>query len=168
MRVLIIDGYNVLRRAVAYRELAEEDLDAARAALVSDIAAYSVGEARTTVVFDGAGNPASTGEAHEIAGITVVFSPHGVDADTVIERIARQARERGDRVSVVTSDAHVQWTVMGGHVARVPADEFAADLREGSVEWRDHAPAGSRAGRLEDRINGSVRDVLSRWARGDA
>ncbi|MBI5231912.1 MAG: NYN domain-containing protein, partial [Coriobacteriales bacterium] len=86
MKRLIVDGYNVLMRARAYAELARTDLDAARAALVSDVAAFAHGEFRATVVFDGGGNPASLGVPHDVAGVTVLFSPYGVDADAVIEQ----------------------------------------------------------------------------------
>lgn len=165
MRLLIVDGYNVLHRGPAYKGLLD-DLDAARAALVSDVAAFAHGEWRALVVFDGGGNPNSTGTDHEVAGVHVVFSAYGVDADAVIEAEARRARELGDELTVVTSDADLQWTVMGPGVVRMSADEFAAELGEGSVEWAEHAPSGSRSGRLEDRIDASVRDVLARWARG--
>jgi len=163
---LIVDGYNVIGRASAYGALAENDLDAARAALVSDVAAFAHGEYAALVVFDGGGNPHSTGQAHDIAGVEVVFSSFGVDADTVIERETRAARELGDDVTVVTSDAQLQWTVMGGSTVRMSADEFSRELSDGSGEWREHAPSGSAKGTLDERIDPEVRDVLSRWARG--
>ena len=62
MRTLIVDGYNVIRRTPPYRQLAEDDdFDAARTALVSDVAAFAHGEWRATVVFDGHANPHSDG-----------------------------------------------------------------------------------------------------------
>ena len=73
-RVLIVDGYNVIRLTPPYRELAGIDLESARAALVSDVAAYAAGEWDATVVFDGANNPHSTGEPHNVAGVRIVFS----------------------------------------------------------------------------------------------
>jgi uncharacterized protein len=166
MRVLIVDGYNVIRQTPPYSQLAESDLDAARAALVSDVIAYAHGEWAATVVFDGHSNPHSVGAAHDARGATVVFSAYGVDADSVIERLAREARERGDETVVVTSDAQTQWTVLGGSVSRMSADGFAGELREGGREWAEHAPAGDRSGRLEDRIDAQTRGQLWRWARG--
>jgi predicted RNA-binding protein with PIN domain len=81
VRTLIVDGYNVIRRTPPYRQIAENDFDAARSALVSDVAAFAHGEWNATVVFDGHGNPHSDGLPHEVSGVTVVFSPFGVDAD---------------------------------------------------------------------------------------
>jgi predicted RNA-binding protein with PIN domain len=168
VRLLIVDGYNVIRQTPPYRDLAEGDLETARAALVSDVAAYSDRTYQTTVVFDGHLNPKSSGVPHQVAGITVVFSRYGTDADSVIESLARTARERGDDVVVVTSDAQTQWVVLGGSVVRMSSPEFAGELRAQDAEWREHSPAGSTRGRLEDRVDADTRQRLSRWARGEA
>lgn len=167
MRTLIVDGYNVIRCTPPYRQLAEYDFDAARTALVSDVAAFAHGEWRATIVFDGHANPHSDGMPHDVSGVTVVFSPSGVDADVVIEARARTARERGDQTVVVSSDAQLQWTVMGGATTRMSAGEFGGELRETNAAWREHAPAGERTTRLEDLIDADVRERLSRWARGE-
>jgi predicted RNA-binding protein with PIN domain len=167
VRTLIVDGYNVIRQTLPYRQLAEDDLDAARTALVSDVAAFAHAEWSATIVFDGHANPHSNGAPHEVSGVTVVFSPFGVDADVVIEARSRAARERGDETVVVTSDAQLQWTVMGGATTRMSAHEFGSELRDADAAWREHAPAGERSARLEDLIDPAVRERLSRWARGD-
>lgn len=166
-RVLIVDGYNVIRMTPPYRELAEDDLDSARVALISDVAAYAAGEWDATVVFDGGRNPHSDGMPHSEAGVTVMFSRFGTDADTVIESLSRTARERGDEVEVVTSDAQTQWAVFGRGVARRSSPEFASSLREGEADWREHSPSGSRRHPVSDRIDADVRERLARWARGE-
>ncbi len=166
MRTLIVDGYNVIRQTPPYKAIAEDDLDTARLALISDVAAFAHGEYRTTVVFDGHLNERSDGRPHCIAGVTVIFSRYGIDADSVIESLSRAAREAGDEAIVVTSDAQTQWTVLGGTVARMSSAEFAGEIRAEDAEWREHAPAGNSKGRLEDRIDSGVREQLYRWARG--
>ena len=168
MRVLVVDGYNVIMSAVRYKSLAEEDMEAARAALVGDVAATALGESVALVVFDGAGNPGSDGTPHHVPGAAVVFSPYGTDADTVIESIVHKHRERGDEVIVVTSDAQTQWAVMGPGVSRASSSEFVDSLATGSAEWREHNPSGSRKATLDTRIDAGVRDALARWARGRA
>lgn len=165
MKALIVDGYNVIRRVEPYRSVADGDLDAARAALISDVAAFAAGEFRAVVVFDGGGNPRSDGVAESVAGVDVVFSPYGADADSVIEALAREARERGDTVFVVSSDAHVQWAVLGGSVVRVSSDEFGREVHDEAVEQAEHNPVGSSSVRLEDRIDPAVREKLARMAR---
>lgn len=167
-RWLVVDGYNVIHQTPPYSDLAEDDRDAARAALVDDVAAFSAGEWRAVVVFDGHGNPRSDGTPHEYSGVTVVFSPFGVDADAVIERYARNAREAGDEARVVTSDAQTQWAVMGGSVARCSSAEFAHEVRSTREEWRESNPCGERRSTIESRLDPQTRDVLSRWARGES
>jgi predicted RNA-binding protein with PIN domain len=167
VRELIVDGYNVIRQTPPYSHLAEEvDFDAARAALVSDVAAFAHGEWHATVVFDGHLNPQSQGLPHEVGGVTVIFSRYGTDADAVIEGLARSARENGREATVVTSDAQTQWTVMGGSVARMSSAEFSGELKFGSREWMGHAPSGSMKSRLEDRLDADTKKRLWRWARG--
>ena len=165
MRTLIVDGYNVIRRTPPYTHIAEHDLDSARLALVSDVAAFAHSEFKASIVFDGHNNPQSDGISHNIAGVTIIFSRFGIDADSVIEGLSRAAREAGEDVLVVTSDAQMQWTVLGGGVVRMSADEFAGEIKAEDAEWRQHAPAGSAKVRLEDRIDEAIRDRLARWAR---
>lgn len=166
MNFLLVDGYNVIRQTPPYRAMAEVDLEAARLALVSDVAAFAHGAYRATVVFDGHNNPRSNGTSHDVAGITVIFSRYGMEADAVIESLARSAREQGEPATVVTSDAQMQWAVLGGSVARMSSAEFAGELRSDSRLWEEHMPAGSSKSRLEDRIDAETREHLSRWARG--
>ena len=166
LNALLVDGYNVIRQTPPYCAMAAVDLDAARLALVSDVAAFAHGAYRATVVFDGHNNPRSNGASHHVAGIDVIFSRYGVEADTVIELLARTSREQGEPAIVVTSDAQMQWTVLGGSVTRMSSAEFAGELRSEGELWREHAPAGSIKGRLEDRIDAETRGRLSRWARG--
>jgi len=167
MRILLVDGYNVVRNAAGYRHmLAENDMDAARAALVSDVAAFAQHEYCATVVFDGGANPASTGVPHETAGVQVIFSAHGTDADATLAKLARVQRDQGAEVIVVTSDADLQWTVLGMGCVRMSAPEFTAALAAGGSERAEHNPAGSRKGTFEDRLPADMRDRLRRWARG--
>lgn len=168
MRLLIIDGYNVIRATEPYRDIAErDDLESARSALVSDVAGYVHGERRATVVFDGAGNPRSSGEPHEVCGVTVIYSPHGMTADSVIERLARAARADGFEVEVVTSDAQTQWTVLGESVVRTSSSAFGTEMSWDKEELREHGTQGRGRVPIADRLDADLRDRLERWARGE-
>lgn len=167
MRHLIVDGYNVIHQTPPYQDLAGVDLESARAALISDIAAFAQSEWQSTVVFDGHANPESDGCPHEVCGVRVIFSPFGTDADAVIEGLARAIRESGQEALVITSDAQTQWTVMGGRVTRRSSAEFGSDLRDSDSEWREHVPAGERRIPLDARIDPAVAQILTRWARGE-
>lgn len=161
MRELIVDGYNVLHGVPRYRTLLRRDLAAARDRLVDDIASFAAGEWRAAVVFDGASRADDMPEP-DVAGVRVLFSPEGVDADTVVEELARAVRDRGGEAVVVTSDATTQWTVFGGRVVRMSAREFAVELAGEAADRHGHAPAPRPNSAIDGRIDAGTRSALLR------
>lgn len=137
IKILIVDGYNVLRSGSRYRSMRAqpdytfEKYNQVREALISDVAAFAGSEyASIIVVFDAAENQESAGKTTKIGRVKVVFSPYGSTADKVIEKLAHDARERDQEVLVVTSDATIQDTVFGGMVTRMSANGFSMELDE--------------------------------------
>ena len=173
-KVLLVDGYNVLRSSDYYSHLTEwapdhtdDPFNAARQALISDVATFAGRDYRATVVFDGGGNPLSTGEAENIAGIEVIFSPAGTSADSVIESLAHKAVEQGREVLLVTSDAATQWTALRGRLTRMSAAGSAHEMHGIAEDLHD---ANSRPGQggkriLADRLDNATREKLERIAR---
>lgn len=166
MRRLIVDGYNVLHAHPDYAALAEQDLDSARARLVSDLAGLAQGGPRVVVVFDGAGNPDSDGTPHHIGALTVIFSRSGETADTFIESLAARSRERGEDTVVVTSDAETRQAVLGGPVSVLSAANFLDVLSDDASDRGDAGHPGARRVPVEQRIDSDIRQVLAAWARG--
>ncbi|MCL2136448.1 MAG: NYN domain-containing protein [Coriobacteriia bacterium] len=135
-KLLIVDGYNVLRSGSHYEGLrslmpdyGDEAFNAAREALINDVGVFAGHEYHALVVFDGGGNRFSDGQPSNIGGVEVVFSPAGVTADTVIEERAKQAAAKRVEVLVVTSDATTQWTVLDSQVRRMSAKGFYEELK---------------------------------------
>jgi hypothetical protein len=95
----------------------------------------------------------------------VIFSPAGQSADSIIETLAARGRERGDAVTVVTSDAELQWAVLGGGVVRMSSAEFLRDLEAEHAERRSLRSTESHRSQLADRVDPAVRETLARWAR---
>lgn len=157
-KLLIVDGYNVLRSGSRYRGISDPDytddwFNTARDALVNDVVNFSGGGWSAIVVFDGGGNEHSAGEAQEVGGVRIVFSPAGQSADKVIEKLAHDARERQVETLVVSSDATIQDTVFGGGVDRMSADGFCRELGMYYEEARlDDAPKVSRKNTVAERI----------------
>lgn len=171
---MLVDGYNVLRSGGAYAHLMEgmpdhthDAFNLARQTLVTDVATFAGREYEATVVFDGGGNPQSTGEPRGVAGIKVIFSPAGVSADSVIEELARAAVERGGEVLVVTSDAATQWTVLRGKVTRMSAAGFVDEMRGIHREVSEAADAQVSKRTLASRLAPATREILERMARGE-
>ena len=160
-RLLIVDGYNVLRSGSRYKNisLSMPDYDhdwfnRAREMLINDVVHYSGREWRATIVFDGGGNDESTGEAQKVGGVRIMFSPAGSSADKVIEKLAFEGRENGFEVMVVTSDATIQDTVFGLGVDRMSAEGFSLELDRYFDEVRlDETPKISQKRTVADRID---------------
>jgi predicted RNA-binding protein with PIN domain len=162
VRSIIVDGYNLLCGTPRYAAIMERDVDAARERLIADLGARVSEGAQVTVVFDAGGNPFSDGQPHEIGGVTVIFSPHGAEADSVIEALAATARTAGDPVEVVTSDGATRWTASGGSVTVTRATSFANELDDDEVSWRREEASPRARATLADSVDGDTRARLDR------
>lgn len=165
---LIVDGYNVIGSRLPMHELEAEDLDAARERLVARVAAFAHGRYRAVVVFDAAGNPRSDGTPRHVVGVAVIFTRAGHQADEVIEGLARRARERGEAVTVATSDADTQWTVLGEGALRMSARELEQAMDERAGSGAGEARLGSARAAIGERVDAETRRRLAMWARGRA
>jgi len=167
-RILIVDGFNVLRSGSRYKNLSltlpDYDYDwfnRAREMLLNDVVHFAGKEWRATVVFDGGGNVESTGDAQSFGGVRVMFSPAGSSADRVIEKLAFEGRENGFEVLVVTSDATVQDTVFGLGVDRMSAEGFSLEIDRYYDEVRlDEAPKVAQKRTVADRIDAGTLAAL--------
>ena len=138
-KLLIVDGYNVLRSGSRYRNAPDEDytddtFNAAREMLINDVVNYAGGDYKAVIVFDGAKN---------------AFS-----ADKVIEKLAHDARERQVETLVVTSDATIQDTTFGFGVDRMSADGFSREVGMYYEEARlDETPKVAQKNTVASRID---------------
>ena len=169
-KLLIVDGYNVLRSGSRYLHLrnagpnpdyANDAFNRAREALINDVVAYAGRDFEAVIVFDGARNELSTGEVERIGGVRIMFSPAGSSADKVIEKLSRDAREHNIETLVVSSDATIQNTVFGGGVDRMSANgfSFAVDLNEHEYDL-DESPRVAVKNTLSERLRPDVREKL--------
>jgi len=170
-KLLIIDGYNVLRSGSRYQEMLNPDypdytddaFNQARERLINDTASFAGREWSAIIVFDGGRNEFSQGDVEVIGGVRTMFSPAGQSADKVIEKLAREARERQTETLVVTSDSTIQNTVFGGGVDRMSANAFCWEISTVQAEGEsDGSPAVSRKNTLADRLDASTRERLKK------
>jgi predicted RNA-binding protein with PIN domain len=102
MEKILIDGYNLIYRDAALKQLADRNLEEARERLLESLSAYRTRDMEMVVVFDGAG-AASTHASSGRAGIQVRFSASTRTADQLIlELLGRETRRAS--LTVVTSD----------------------------------------------------------------
>lgn len=163
-KLLIVDGYNVLRSGSRYVHLREHDdftddvLNKSREALIDDVIAYMGRDYEDgVIVFDGGGNDLNTGEEQRVGCVRIIFSPAGSNADKVIEKLAYDARQRDWEVMVVSSDSGVQDTVFGGGVDRMSSNGFSQEVEQLREESRQDArPYTARKATIADRIDSST------------
>lgn len=180
-RVLLLDGYNVIRTGYLYSHLAggqvadytQDAYNTAREMLLSDVAIFAGKEYAATAVFDGKENPDSGGVLQKFGTVEYLFSPAGVSADTIIESRANKAARGGLEVLVVSSDASVQWTVFGRLVRRMSATNFCDEVQElqKNLQQAQKTGAGYKNTSahkltLAERINPEVCARLKHFVRG--
>ena len=133
-KLLIVDGYNVLRSGIRYRRIEDPDytddaFNVARERLINDVVNYAGNDWRAIIVFDGGPQRVFHGGRRKPwAAVRIMFSPAGQSADKVIEKLAHDARERQVETLVVTSDATIQDTVFGNGCDRMSADGFSREV----------------------------------------
>src|SRR4051794_36776624 len=84
-RDILVDGYNVIKRAPSFQAVRAQSLASARAQLIALLRnRYRHTPHQVIVVFDG--NEAHEQISHE-QRIRIIYSPHGESADNVIARL---------------------------------------------------------------------------------
>lgn len=115
-RDILVDGYNVIKRAPSFQAVRTQSLVAARTQLLALLHnRYRHTPHQVIVVFDG--NEALEQVSHE-RRIRVIYSRHGETADCVIARLAASARASGREIEIYSDDIEVQQaaTSQGGTV----------------------------------------------------
>ena len=147
-KILLVDGYNVLRSGSRYQEAfahpdyTDDAFNTARERLINDVINFAGREYKAVIVFDGGDNQFSTGEVETIGGVRI-------------------ARVRNVETMVVTSDATIQDTVFGGGIDRMSANGFS---REVGMYYEDvhldETPKVALKRTLGDRIKPDVLEKL--------
>jgi predicted RNA-binding protein with PIN domain len=130
-RLILIDGYNVIRNTPGLAAADRVSLAAGRDALLQRVvAAYRHTPHRVVVVFDGDSAMESVMALPGRARGQVIFTPRGVTADETLRRLAREAQPRGEQVTVVSGDFEVRLGATGVGARSALPDEFASRLNQ--------------------------------------
>ena len=120
MERLIVDGYNVVHAWPSLKRLLDTaTLEDARDELIGrlSVMAMVTGES-VTVVFDAHHSSSLANSEETVEGVRVIFTRKGHSADHAIERLAYEASNAGEVITVATSDRFQRDLVrgMGGAV----------------------------------------------------
>lgn len=130
---LLVDGYNIIFSWEELKELAKENMDAARSKLMDILCNYQgFKKCILILVFDAYKVKGGAGEVRDYYNIHVVYTKEAETADEYIEKVTHEiAREH--HVTVATSDALEQLIIMGQGAVRLSAN----DLKEEVIRIRD-------------------------------
>ena len=135
-RIILVDGYNVIKRAPSFQAAYARSLAAAREQLITLLLnRYRAAPHEVTVVFDG------DEEREQVSyerRMRIIYSRRGETADSVIARLAVEARAASCEVEIYSDDIEVQRT---------------ATLQGGTART---------AGQLERQVHAAPRDVERR------
>ncbi|MGH2486881.1 MAG: NYN domain-containing protein [Ktedonobacterales bacterium] len=163
-RLIVIDGYNVIRRTPRLAAAERNSLEAGRAALIALVMErYRRTPHHVIIVFDGAGECETSQAIPRLARGQVIYSARGVSADSVIGRVTMESHAHGLPTVVVSNDMQVRADAMGAGASAADADALGDRLNEPDKyrrrqethraflrdQWRrenDEAPRGPRTG----------------------
>ena len=136
MERVIVDGYNVVHAwPELKRLLTGASLEAARDRLVERLSVFGmVAVADVTVVFDAHHSAARMNSEQTVDGVRVIFTRKGHSADHIIERMAYEATEAGDVITVATSDRFQRDLVRGMGGAVISALELERRVLDAEAE----------------------------------
>lgn len=160
--LILIDGYNVIRKTPALLAAERVSLAAGREALLERVAAaFRHTPHRAVVVFDGDGAAESVAALRGRARGQVMYTARGESADAVLTRLAHEATVRGERAVVVSEDLEVRLGALSAGAGAFRPPELGARLNQASrdvaqrgrhraavrAQWQadeDDAPGGTR------------------------
>ena len=135
---LIVDGYNMVFAWQELRQLAREDIDAARRRLQDLLSSYAAFKKHTVVlVFDGDRRKGSPGEKTVEGPLRVVYTAEGETADAYIQALAAEVG-KSYTLRVASSDGLVQLSSLGSGVLRVSARELEQEVLEARQQMQKY------------------------------
>ena len=151
---LLVDGYNIMFAWDDLKQLAQQDVAAARESLCEILINYQgAKQCRVILVFDAYKVKGNPGSVEQRGGICVVYTKEAQTADAYIEKATYELR-REHRVRVATSDALEQLIILGHGALRISARTFRQEVEQTQGEITrildEHARQNRRGRQLKD------------------
>lgn len=134
---LLVDGYNIIFAWQELKELAKDNLDAARGRLMDILCDYQgFTKCRLILVFDAYKVKGNYGTVTKYHNIDVVYTKEAETADMYIEKVTKQIGHE-HHVRVATSDGLEQIIILGHGALRISAREFENEVRDVKEKIRE-------------------------------
>ena len=155
---LLVDGYNIIFAWDELKELAKENIDSAREALIEVLGNYQgYRKCNVIAVFDAYKVKGGQRHFEKHGGVTVVYTKEAETADTYIERTTYELAGKGGtfsggkyRVRVATSDRLEQMIILGNNAQRVSAKDFRVEVEQVNEEIREYLKQLKRRNEIEN------------------
>jgi predicted RNA-binding protein with PIN domain len=131
---VLVDGYNILFAWDELKDIARDNLDAARHLLMNLLCNYQAYRGCAVIlVFDAYRVPQGLGAVEKYHNLYIVYTKEAETADQYIERVTYELHGRR-HVRVATSDNLEQLIILGHGAVRVSAREFHDEVMAVSRE----------------------------------
>lgn len=177
-KIVIIDGYNVLRTSDRYAKLAgqapnfkdwtDEIWNAAREALLNDVLQIIEKTDQAFIIYDAA-KRISRDDANslesKIKNVEIIFTEKDETADARIQKLSHTFREKGMEVQIVSSDLGIQDATMHAGVTRTSSREFSNNAQENIQESKmqtisSNSQHPEMRSKIEDIVDNEVAEQL--------
>ncbi len=135
---LLVDGYNIIFASDELSDIAKDNLDGARDALIDICSNYQGSKGMTLIlVFDAYKVKGNPGSVQKLNNIYVVYTKEAETADQYIEKTVHvMANRQKCDIMVATSDRLEQMIIYGQGAVRISAREFMADVKAESLRLK--------------------------------
>ena len=154
---LLVDGYNIIFAWDELKQLANENIDSAREALIEILGNYQgFRKCSVIAVFDAYKVKGGQRHFEKHGGVTVVYTKEAETADAYIERTTYELSGKGAhggkryRVRVATSDRLEQMIILGNNAQRLSANDFREEVEQVNEEIRDFLKQLARRNEIEN------------------
>jgi hypothetical protein len=155
-RIVLVDGYNLIKNDPGLSAIEARSLEAGRRALVSRLlTTFNLQANEVTVVFDGSHVPLPAPASERYGQVRVLFSRQGESADTVLKRLAAAAPP-GRQVVLLSDDRELRSAVqahgaiVGGAAQRARPRPTPVAPAHANAADKD-APAGDDPARRREK-----------------
>ena len=159
---LLVDGYNIIHGWQELKELADDDLEAARMKLIDILSNYQgIRKCRIIVVFDAYRVQGHREEIVAYHNIHLVYTKEAQTADHYIEKFAHDNNKKYN-ISVATSDGLQQIIVRGQGCYLLSARELKDEIEEANERIRQQHQEieGNNRNYLGDTISAASKEKI--------
>lgn len=167
---LLVDGYNIIFGWLELKELADENMEAAKTKLIDILSNYQgIRKCKIITVFDAYRVQGHREEVIDYGDIHVVYTKEAQTADQYIEKFAHDYNKKY-KITVATSDGLQQIIVWGQGCYLLSARELKAEIDEVNEKIRqENQKLGGFGGNsIGDAISSDSKDQIEKLVREKA